>query len=74
MNAVNTAFVKGRLFVNAATCPVTAGCLEKQAYDANGEPDKKSGFDHQNDAFGYPVAYEMPIIQSLRKVSVGGGL
>jgi len=74
VNAVNTAFAKGKLFVNAALCPVTAGCLEKQAYDANGEPDKKSGFDHQNDAFGYPVAYEMPIIQSLRKVSVGGGL
>lgn len=47
VNAVNTAFSKGRLFVNAAACPVTAGCLEKQAYDANGEPDKKSGFDHQ---------------------------
>ena len=74
VNAVNTAFVKGKLFVNAAACPVTAGCLEKQAYDANGEPDKKSGFDHQNDGFSYPVAYEMPIIQSLRKVSVGGGL
>ena len=61
VNAVNVAFSKNLIRVNAKACPDTASCLEKQAYDDNGEPDKKSGFDHGNDAFGYFVAYEMPI-------------
>ena len=39
----------------------TAACLEQQAYDKSGEPDKRSGFDHQNDATTYPIAFEMPI-------------
>lgn len=60
INAVNKQFERGALFVNATTCPTTARCLEQQAYDANGEPEK-SGTDHQNDATGYPIAYEFPI-------------
>jgi len=63
VNAVNVAFSKGRLFVNAKECPVTASDLEKQAYDKNGEPDKTSGHDHGNDAFGYFASYEMPVLQ-----------
>ncbi len=59
--SVNKQFETGRLWVNARACPTVASCLEKQAYDKNGEPDKKSGFDHQNDASGYPIAYEFPI-------------
>ena len=35
--------------------------LEQQVYDKNGEPCKKSNKDHQNDATGYPIAYEFPI-------------
>ena len=50
-----------RLFVNSSSCPTVANCLEQQAYDKNGEPDKKSGNDHQNDATTYPIAYEMSI-------------
>jgi hypothetical protein len=61
IQAVNTAFSKGRLFVNTRLCPVVARCLEQQAYNKNGEPDKTSGVDHQNDATSYPIAYEMPI-------------
>lgn len=61
VNAVNTAFSKSKLFVNARSCPTVASCLEKQAYDSNGLPDKTSGHDHQNDSFGYFVAYEMPV-------------
>jgi hypothetical protein len=45
--AVNKQFEKGRLWVNSRLCPTVATNLEQQAYDANGEPDKKSGFDHQ---------------------------
>ncbi len=59
--SVNKQFESGLLWVNSRKCPTVASCLEKQAYDANGEPDKKSGFDHQNDATGYPLAHEFPI-------------
>jgi hypothetical protein len=59
--AVNTAFAKGRLWVNDAMCPKYAEALEKQAYDDNGEPDKKSGHDHPNDAGGYCVFWRMPV-------------
>ncbi len=61
--AVNMGFQKGRVLVNPDTCPETARCLEQQPYDKNGEPDKTSGLDHQNDAFGYPIAYEMPVVR-----------
>lgn len=65
VNAVNAMFcnAKGdrKLFVNKEKCPETHGCLEQQIYDDKGEPDKKGGKDHQNDAFGYFVAYEYPI-------------
>jgi len=63
INAVNLGFHGGKLWVNPDTCPETSRCLEQQAYDKNGEPDKTSGLDHQNDAFGYPIAYEMPVIR-----------
>ena len=63
INAVNMGFHGGMVFVNPDTCPETARCLEQQPYDKNGEPDKTSGLDHQNDAFGYPIAYEMPVIK-----------
>lgn len=59
--AVNGAFERGELWVNDRKCPDVAACLEQQAYDKNGEPDKQGGFDHQNDATGYPIAFEMPI-------------
>ncbi|WP_083484493.1 phage terminase large subunit [Loktanella sp. 3ANDIMAR09] len=61
--SVNKAFEAGKVRVNATTAPSAARCLEQQAYDKNGEPDKASGLDHDNDAFGYPIAYEMPVIK-----------
>lgn len=70
--SVNRLFERQKLWVNAQACPTTADCLEKQVYDKNGEPDKKSGFDHQNDATGYPVAYEFPIIKPMSQLSVAG--
>lgn len=59
--SMNSAFDKGRAFVNPRKCKTLSSCLEKLAYDNNGEPDKKSGFDHMPDAFTYHVYYEMPI-------------
>ncbi len=61
--SVNKAFESDQLWVNDKLCPNIARCLEQQAYDKNGEPDKQSGHDHMNDAFGYPIAFEMPIIR-----------
>ena len=65
INAVNAMFCNAngdrKLFVNKDKCPETHGCLEQQVYDGRGEPDKKGGKDHQNDAFGYFIAYEYPI-------------
>lgn len=65
--AVNMGFQSRKLWVNPDTCPETARCLEQQPYDKNGEPDKTTGLDHQNDAFGYPVAYEMPVVKPTMK-------
>ncbi len=59
--ATNKAFNAGRVFINSRECPVSSRCLEQQSYDKHGEPDKKSGNDHQNDATTYPLAYEMAI-------------
>ena len=48
-------------YVNVDKCPNIALGLEQQAYDKNGDPDKKAGFDHLNDAVGYFVVRKMPI-------------
>ena len=53
-----------RYFVNPAECPSLVESLEKQPYDKNGEPCKKSGFDHVVDAAGYFIAYRYPIIRN----------
>lgn len=70
--SVNKQFETGKLWVNARACPTVAKNLEKQAYDESGEPDKRSGFDHQNDATGYPIVYEFPIIRPTRLAKVIG--
>jgi len=61
INAANKAFEDGWLHINDTACPRVAECFEQQSYDKNGQPDKKSDFDHQNDASTYPVVYERPI-------------
>ena len=70
--ATNAAFEKGKIKVNAKACPTITRCLEQQAYDDNGEPDKKSGFDHMNEAFSYFIAYEMPIIRPMSRMKIVG--
>lgn len=71
INSVNKQFQLGKLWVNAKECKTIASCLEKQAYDDNGEPDKKSGFDHQCDSFGYPISYEFPINKPVLVTGIG---
>ena len=66
--AMNNALEKGRVKINAHKCPQVADCLEQQAYNSNGEPDKSTGYDHQNDATTYPIAYLMPIRKPVANV------
>lgn len=68
--AMNKALESGMVMVNEQACPDTARCLEQQAYDKNGEPDKGSGSDHQNDATTYPIAYEMPVVKPVINIPV----
>jgi hypothetical protein len=65
--STNAAFEAGRLRINASACPNVATCFEQQTYK-NGEPDKSSGNDHQNDASTYPIAYEMPIVKPVANI------
>ena len=60
VQAVNTALEKLNLLVNTNTCKTLTECLEQQTYD-NGKPDKSTGKDHPNDAYGYFVYYLMPL-------------
>ncbi|WP_257657712.1 phage terminase large subunit [Parapedobacter lycopersici] len=55
VNAVNSAFMNGTLFINTSRCPTLTEALENQAYNANGEPDKTTGYDHINESLGYFV-------------------
>jgi len=68
--AANTAFDKGRLFVNDTLCPDYARCLEQLAYDDNGIPDKKSNLDHLPDAGTYPIAFEIPVVKPVADLRV----
>ena len=51
-----------RYLVNTRACPTLTEALEQQAYDKNGEPDKTTGHDHPNDATGYFVVHEWPVV------------
>jgi hypothetical protein len=66
---MNSALEKGRVKINPVKCKRVAECLEQQTY-LNGIPDKTTGFDHQNDATTYVIAYEMPIVKPVANVNV----
>ena len=53
-----------RYFVNDNKCPETAESLEQQVYNKQGEPDKSHDNDHPNDALGYFIHSQYPIIRS----------
>lgn len=58
---------KRRLRINPRGCPRLVEALEKQAYDANGMPDKVTGFDHPPDALGYFIHSRFPAAASARE-------
>lgn len=48
--------------VNTDQCPTLTEAQEQQAWD-DGEPDKKTGHDHPNDAVGYFLVKRWPIVK-----------
>jgi len=52
-----------RYKVNVKRCPAYVECLEQQAYDKHGAPDKTQGLDHKNDAGGYFIVKRFPIVK-----------
>lgn len=62
INAMNAQFKQGYL-VNTDRCVMYTRCLEQQAYDKNGAPDKKQGLDHLPDAGGYFIHKDYPLIR-----------
>ena len=67
INSMNAMFLNAarerRYFVNVDKCPSYAEALEQQAWGENGEPDKTTGHDHVNDAAGYFIRFEYPVIK-----------
>lgn len=65
--AMNRAFCDNNgnreYLVNVDKCPSYADCLEQQVWNPNGEPDKTQGKDHANDAGGYFIAHDYPVIK-----------
>lgn len=72
--AMNQAFCDNKgdrlYFVNSDKCPTYADCLEQQVWSDNGEPDKTQGKDHANDAAGYFIAYDYPLIKPAQKLGL----
>ena len=69
VNAMNKAFEVRELRINVRRCPWLVQCLEQQAYDKNGQPDKDGPHDDMNDSCGYFVAYTMPIVKPIIDVN-----
>lgn len=62
-----------RYRINTRLCPSYTEGLEQQAYDKNGEPDKTTGHDHVNDAGGYFIVHEWPIVsRNIQRLQVVG--
>lgn len=61
--SMQTMFGNRRYRVRVDKCPNYVECLEKQAYDENGEPDKKHNMDHLPDAGGYFIVYRYPVLK-----------
>lgn len=77
VNSVNAQILndrgKRRFRINTHTCPVSTEALEQQPYDENGEPDKDTGHDHPNDAEGYFITYNWPVLsRNIKRVTLAG--
>lgn len=76
VNAVDamTLNAKGerRWKVNTDRCPVLTEAQEQQAWGDDGQPDKKTGHDHPNDAQGYFMVNRYPITRPMATVQTTG--
>lgn len=67
VNAVNALILNDtgerRWLINTDRCPTLCTALEQQAYTEDGEPDKRTGFDHAVDAAGYFLAHRWPLVR-----------
>lgn len=74
INSMNAMFSNAqgerRYRVNADKCPTYADCLEQQIWAANGEPDKSQDNDHPNDAAGYFIHKEFPIVRPVTAINM----
>lgn len=74
INAVNAMICNAngqrRFKVNVSKCPVLVECLEQQVWAENGEPDKKGGKDHTNDAIGYFLYYDYPLTKPAFEINM----
>jgi len=75
INAMNAMFCNAsglrRYQVNVIRCPSYAECLEQQVWATNGEPDKSGGKDHMNDAAGYFIFYDYPLVKPAYSIKMG---
>jgi hypothetical protein len=67
INSMNAMFCNAagerRYKVNTLRCPTYSDHLEQQIWAENGEPDKTAGADHTNDAGGYFIHRNYPLIK-----------
>lgn len=56
--------------INTDLCPVTTEALEQQVWGLDGQPDKKSGHDHPNDANGYYLVKRFPINKAAMSIQM----
>lgn len=72
INAMNAMFCNAnnerRYLVNADLCPSYSEALEQQPWAKNGEPDKTTGHDHLNDAGGYFIHHDYPIVKRVTTI------
>lgn len=75
VNAMNAMFCNAkrerRYLVNVDRCPTYADSLEQQVWADNGEPDKTQDNDHPNDAAGYFIHREFPVVKPAVKLDLG---
>lgn len=74
INAMNAMFCNAvgerRYLVNPYTCPTYCDNLEQQVWGVNGEPDKTAGNDHENDAGGYFVHKDYPLVKPVTSIPI----
>ncbi len=74
INSMNAMFCNAlgerRYLVNVQRCPVYTESLEQQVWDKNGEPDKKADNDHPNDAGGYLIVKDYPIVKPAYSITM----